>query len=132
MNKKYETIQERVDRQLQSDPITQRDAAVYFAKWGEYPPGFRRRRRTHNEWKSGHDFNPGVKAATPAIAVVKPDRLMTAINEFYTGTALWHYELGAWSCTRADDCLAFLLKKSEAECHLELVRRGFAWTWSKP
>ena len=87
-------------------------------------------RQSKKEWLLGKSFNP-VVTVDHASMVSRPDRVMIARNEFHCGKAVWYYEVGAWACRSADECLSFLLKKSVAAAQLELTRRGFSWEWVK-
>lgn len=62
------------------------------------------------------------------VVLRKKPRVMMASNEFHSGQAVWHYELGEWVCVQASDCLKFLLK-NKYQAKLELLRRGFDWRW---
>lgn len=71
-----------------------------------------------------------VAVAVPrSVSISKPDRVMFAENDFYYGEAVWKFELGAWHCVEADECLKFLLKKDVPAAKLDLLRRGFTWRW---
>jgi hypothetical protein len=61
--------------------------------------------------------------------ISKPDKVMFAESEFYSGEAVWKFELGAWHCVEANECLKFLLKKDVPDAKLDLIRRGFTWRW---
>ena len=124
-----ETIQERVRRLVDSDPVTIADQVNFRARWGGYPSGGRKFKNS-KEWNEGRQFNPSVQVKHAA-KVSHPDQVMVARNEFFEGRAVWYYEVGTWACRSADECLSFLLKKSVAAAQLELTRRGFSWEWVK-
>lgn len=63
------------------------------------------------------------------VQVRKKPRVMLASNEYHSGQAVYHYELGEWLCREAPDCLGFLLKQTASAAKLELLRRGFSWEW---
>lgn len=63
------------------------------------------------------------------IPVRHKPRVMLARNEFHSGQAVYHYELGEWICKQATACLGFLLKQTATSAKLELLRRGHSWEW---
>lgn len=77
-----------------------------------------------------HDRKRYMAVVVPrAVAISKLSKMMFAENEFHIGKSVWKFELGAWHCKKADDCLKFLLKKDVAAAKLDLIRRGFTWRW---
>ena len=124
---RFESMQQRVKRLVDEDSVTIRDQINFRAKWGEWPAGGRPSKK---EWLTGNKFNPSVEVKH-ASTVSHPDRVMVAKSEFFEGQAVWYYEVGAWACRSADECLKFLLKKSVAEAQFELTRRGFTYEWVK-
>ena len=102
------SIQERVKWRMERDATCIKDAENFKARFGEYPQGMGRKKTRSS--KSNLEFNPNVKVKH-AQEIKHADRVMVAKNEFHQGRAVWYFEVGAWACRSADDCLSFLLKK---------------------
>ena len=80
--------------------------------------------------RRGKWFSKPKPIVVPVVKVVtKPPRVMLAANEYHHGTAAWKYELGAWTCFKASDALAFMVKQPVDKAQLEMTRRGFTHVW---
>jgi hypothetical protein len=74
-------------------------------------------------------FKQRVVPRSETVLVRHKPRMMLARNEYYSGHALYRYELGEWICSTASECLGFLCKQTASAAKLELLRRGFSWEW---
>lgn len=131
-------MKQQIHSAVNNDPTTIGDAREFFNKWGEYPIGYKppTRPMTFQELKKKmreqhKRFAKRKPSPPPAVVrvVTHPDRTMLAINEFHLGYATWKYDLGAWTCIKADKCLEFLLRRPQGEAQLELTKRGFSFKW---
>lgn len=43
--------------------------------------------------------------------------------------SVWKKQSGVWSCTATDPRLGWMVGKSQAQVHLELIRLGATWRW---
>jgi hypothetical protein len=72
--------------------------------------------------------NWDVKVRKPDYVTSK-ERVMSAKNEFYEGSAVWKRVEGHWRCVKADPILFWMRKMDVGTAKLALVRRGYSWEW---
>lgn len=111
----------RIAQKMRNESTAIRDARNFYVKWGEFPIGY------------NHPSRPvkkDLKAQRKGVKFVQhPDKTMTLSSEFISGEAVWHYEVGLWTCTKASHGLEFMLNRPAGDVQLELTRRGFTHHW---
>lgn len=58
-------------------------------------------------------------------------RLLRVSTEFWSAAALWKKSAGAWSCVSADSHLSWMIGKTHAQAHLELLKLEADYSWEK-
>ncbi len=62
----------------------------------------------------------------------KPEfRILSVKTEFWSDSARWIKTAGAWSCYSAGPHLLWMVGKTQAESHLELLRLEADYSWEK-
>jgi hypothetical protein len=70
-----------------------------------------------------------VRRFTPIRPSVTESKLLTVTGEFHHGFARWKKIFGVWSCIEADPSLKWMIGKTPAAVHLELIRLEVDYRW---